>query len=188
MTPMHTRPLGSTRAWLTGLALTLAGFSAQAQMGGMPMQGGQGAMPGPMAERVAQMRARHTQHLQELKGKLQLTPAQESAWTSFSSAMQPPAMAGGHEQHRQDMASLSTPERLDRMKAMRTQRQAEMNGHMDRRAEATKAFYATLTPEQKKVFDTETARMMQPGGHGPQGRGGHQHGGGSEHGQHGKHS
>jgi Spy/CpxP family protein refolding chaperone len=46
---------------------------------------------------------------------------------------------------------------------------------MDRRAEATKAFYAQLTPEQKKTFDAETARM----GHGHMHREGgeHPHGG-----------
>jgi Spy/CpxP family protein refolding chaperone len=37
---------------------------------------------------------------------------------------------------------------------MRTARMAEM----DKRADATKTFYAALSPEQKKVFDAETAR------------------------------
>ncbi len=32
-------------------------------------------------------------HAAELKQKLQITPAQESAWTAFTTAMQPPADA-----------------------------------------------------------------------------------------------
>ena len=37
---------------------------------------------------------------------------------------------------------------------------------MDKRGDATKTFYATLSAEQKKVFDDETARR----GHHGQGR------------------
>lgn len=115
--------------------------------------------PARMAERV-------NRHLADLKQKLQITAAQEAAWTSFATAMQPPANV--QRPDRQAMANLTTPERLDQMRAMRDRRNAEM----DRRAEATKAFYAQLSPEQKKTFDTETARMFQRGhggGHGPHG-------------------
>jgi Spy/CpxP family protein refolding chaperone len=35
-----------------------------------------------------------------------------------------------------------------------------MNALMEKRGQATKAFYATLTAEQKKIFDEETARHM----------------------------
>jgi Spy/CpxP family protein refolding chaperone len=52
-----------------------------------------------------------------------------------------------------DMAKLTTPERIDKMKALGAQHMAEMTAAMDKRAEATKAFYAVLTPEQQKVFD-----------------------------------
>jgi hypothetical protein len=55
---------------------------------------------------------------------------------------------------------MTTPDRIDHMRALRTQRDAEM----DRRADATKAFYAQLTAEQKKTFDAETARMFRPHG------------------------
>ena len=47
------------------------------------------------------------------------------------------------------------------MRAMRSARAAEM----DKRADATKTFYAALSPEQKKVFDAETARGHRGGGH-----------------------
>ena len=127
-----------------------------------PPQQGRHFDPARMAERV-------NRHLADLKQKLQITASQEAAWTSFANAMQPPANL--QRPDRQALANLTTPERLDQMRAMRDRRNAEM----DRRAEATKAFYAQLSPEQKKTFDSETARMFQHGprgghgGHGPHG-------------------
>jgi len=106
--------------------------------------------PARMAERV-------NRRLADLRQKLQLQPTQEAAWASFSAAMQP------HARQRPDaeaLARMTTPDRIDHMRAMRERR----NSEMDRRAEATKAFYAQLSAEQKKTFDAETARMFQ---HGP---------------------
>ncbi len=73
--------------------------------------------------------------------------------------MQPPAQRQ-QRADREAMAGMSTPDRIDHMRALRDQRNADM----DRRAEATKAFYAQLGAEQKKTFDAETARMFQRGG------------------------
>ena len=109
-----------------------------------------------------------------LKDKLKLTPAQEPAWTSFAASMQPPAPHGRVEPG--DMAKLTTPERIDKMRAMRAQRQAEM----DKRGDAAKTFYATLTPEQQKVFDANAMpHRPGPGGwrDGHDGRGEHRRGG-----------
>jgi hypothetical protein len=58
---------------------------------------------------------------------------------------------------RASLEKMTTPERLDMMEAMKAQRDA----HMQQRADATKAFYTTLSAEQKQVFDQETARMMK---------------------------
>ena len=66
---------------------------------------------------------------------------------------------------RGEFAKLTTPERIDRMRALRAQRNAEM----DKRMDATKGFYAVLTAEQKKTFDAESLRFL--GG----GKGGHHH-------------
>ena len=109
---------------------------------------------------------RHAAHAAALKEKLQLTSAQESAWTTFTTAMQPnkrPALP-----ERGELAKLSTPERLDRMRALHAQHGTEM----ERRAEAIKAFYASLNPEQQKTFDAETAqRFTRDGmGHGKHSR------------------
>ena len=122
------------------------------------------ADPAKSQERHARMQERMNQRLSEVKQKLQLTPAQEAAWGSYTAALKP---AQFNRPDRAEFAKLSTPERIDRMRAARVARMAEM----DRRGEATKTFYAALTPEQKKVFDAES---LQRGPHG--GDGHHDHG------------
>lgn len=92
---------------------------------------------------------RHAKRLADLKGQLQLTAAQEPAWTTFTTALQPGERPARLD--RKGMDQLTTPERIDRMRALRAQHAAEA----DRRGEATKAFYAALTPEQQKTFDAQ---------------------------------
>jgi hypothetical protein len=48
------------------------------------------------------------------------------------------------------------------MKALRTQHSSDMNAAMDQHGEATKTFYATLTAEQKAVFDARTMQRQGP--------------------------
>jgi protein CpxP len=111
---------------------------------------------------------RHTQHLTELKAKLNLQTTQESAWNTFAQSMQHPTRMAKPE--RASLEKMTTPERLDMMQAMKAQRDA----HMQQRAEATKTFYASLSTEQKQVFDQETARMMAGSGmHAMKHQGGH---------------
>lgn len=111
---------------------------------------------------------RHTQHLAELKSKLNLQAAQEPAWNTFTQSLQHPARMARPE--RASLEKMTTPERLDMMQAMKAQRDA----HMQQRADATKAFYATLSADQKQVFDQETARMMKGSGmHAMKHHGGH---------------
>ena len=104
-------------------------------------------------ERRQQYRA---ERMAAFKAQLQLTPAQESAWSDFTAtALQP-----GPRHARLDaegMAGLSTPERIDRMRALRIQRAADA----DRRGEAVKAFYATLSAPQQHTFDTHMQHMQQ---------------------------
>ena len=114
-------------------------------------------------EMMARWQERHDKRMADLKKELQITPAQEGAWNQFATAMRPPASMP-QRPDREAMARMTTPERIDQMQAMHKQRQAEM----DRHAEATKAFYASLTPEQKKKFDAHTAQAMgrhHGGGH-----------------------
>ena len=142
--------------------LATAGFAAYSQSYGM---GCDGAGSNGRMEKMMERRAN------DLKAKLKLTPAQESDWSTFTSAIKP---AAGWQQKRADraeLAKLTTPERIDKMHALRTQRMAEMTTAMDKREEATKTFYAALNADQKKVFDAEHARMGEGGRWG--GRHGH---------------
>jgi Spy/CpxP family protein refolding chaperone len=141
-------------------AALLAGLAAGAFAQPAPQAPSPGA--GPRHEHrmdPAKMKERMAQRAAALKQKLALTPAQEGAWTAWTSAMQP-----GERKpfNREELAKLTTPERIDRMRALRAERQAQM----DKRAEATKQFYAQLTPDQKKVFDSETAHFGRGGHHG----------------------
>ena len=149
-------------------------------------------MFGNHQERMAKRQA-------ELKAKLKITSAQEGAWTTFTASMQPPTnMAGGMMGMRHDpevkaeMEKLTTPERIDKMRALRAERMTTMNAEMDKRGAATKAFYAVLSTEQKAVFDAVAMQGgKHGGGHGMRGERGEKggHGGkGGEHGRMGHHS
>ncbi len=118
----------------------------------------------------AKMQARIAQHQAELKAKLELTPAEESAWTTYIASMQPRAHgARPTPEKRAEFDKLTTLERVDKMRDLRSQRMAEMSAAMDKRGDATKTFYAALNAEQKKVFDSQRigkGGMGHGGGHG----------------------
>lgn len=159
---------------LLAALLATAGFAAFSQG---PAMGERGAMMGagaPMHEGMrgdhhrmgkmdpAKMQAWMDKRNAELKAQLKLTPAQEGAWTTFVAAMTPSAdmlaKRTAHRAERAELAKLPTPERIDKMKALRTQRMSEMSAAMDKHADATKALYATLTADQQKVFDANAMR------------------------------
>lgn len=145
---------------ITAGLLAAFGLAATAQT---PPAAAPGADPAPMAREhhgrmdPAKMQQRMERRNAHLKQTLQITPAQEGAWAAYTGAMKPPANM--QRPQRGEFEKLTTPERIDRMRAMRTARAAEM----DKRADATKTFYAALSPEQKKVFDS---RSMRGKGHG----------------------
>lgn len=150
--------------------LAAAGFSAFAgsRMGGdcdgaMGMGQGEHRMGRASPEK---MQAYMDKRSAELKAALKITPEQEAAWTTFNTAMKPPADMQAQRMDRDSMAKLTTPERIDKMQAM----QAERHAAMEQRAKATKAFYATLTEAQKKVFDEQAMRHGRKGSR--DGRGG----------------
>ena len=140
---------------LTGLLATLTTV-AQAQPGPGPGPGAGG--PGPNSDTRARMYEHMDRHIADIKAKLKLTPDQEDLWTSYITAMKPPADAKWPD--RVEMEKLTTPERLDKMRELRKQRDAEM----DKREAATRAFYAKLTPDQKKIFDTNTGPQYRSRG------------------------
>ncbi len=131
--------------------------------GAMMTPGNPGMLPQYRQQRRAQREA-------ALKQILQLTPAQEGAWAAWIASRQPLSQPRTNPA---DLAQLSTPERIDRMRALRTSRITEM----DRRGDATKTFYAALTPPQQKAFDAITAQRMERG----MGMGGGTHGGWGRH-------
>jgi protein CpxP len=134
------------------------------------MQGEHGHMdPARMERRRARMEERMAKRLGELKQKLQIARGQESAWESWTAAIKP-TQARFQRADRGALRAMATPERIDRIKALRAQRNAEM----DKRLDATKAFYGQLTAEQQKVFDQEGMRFARGGG--KRGFGRHHHG------------
>lgn len=167
----HTHPTRSRRmlgaATLAAALLVLGGTQAMAQSAPPPPPAAE--QPAPMAGQQHGPRGMHmspeqrqqrmAQHQAKLKQKLQLTAEQEGAWKTFTDAMQPQPHA---RLDRADWSQMSTPERIDRMRALRSQRAAAM----DKRDDAVKAFYAALTPTQQKTFDAESVRMHGPKGHG----------------------
>jgi hypothetical protein len=163
-----------------GLGLVLAGVSmnALAQNQGMPMQPMppgpmlmQGMIPHQMSEqRMAQMQSRRAEHrakrLQELKVFLQLQSNQEADWSTFSAALQSP-MNRPVPMNPAEMEKLTTPERIDKMMTMKAARDAQINSRMT----ATKTFYASLNPQQQKVFDAHASKAMKRHGMTPGHRG-----------------
>lgn len=136
-----------------------------------PAQPAPGTPPSPMAREhgrfdPARFEQRMAQRQAEFKQRLQITPAQEGAWNTWVSAMRPPAgWMEARRARKAELERLSTPERIDRMRTLRAERATQS----DRRGDATKTFYATLSPYQKGVFD---ASMQRRGDHhGRHGRG-----------------
>lgn len=141
-------------------ALGSAGFVAIAQAQGGP--DGRGDMMGQshMGKMdPAKMDAMVAKRAADLKAQLKLTPEQEPAWNAFVAAMKPDAKARAAHPAREELEKLSTPERIDKMRALRDQQHSDMQAAMDKRDQATKTFYNALNAEQKKTFDAQHMRM-----------------------------
>ena len=112
------------------------------------------------AQRMEQMLARHAEYQAQLKSSLKITASQEAAWNAYvaGTAPTPPAQAPGMA--REDWSKLTTPQRMEKMQALRAERDAVMTKRID----AVKTFYAALTPEQQKVFDTQAHGGFQHAG------------------------
>lgn len=145
-----------------------AGAAAQAEPGyqGCPM----GMMPGPGAMKGAMgdPATRAERHLSYFKSELKLTPQQEPLWLAFAEKVK--AKAGQSFKAMQDQAkdaSLTAPERMDKMVALMKERVAAMEATH----ESFKRLYDALTPEQKKVADQHATHMGHRGPKGKPGRG-----------------
>lgn len=90
----------------------------------------------------------------ELRDALNLTPSQETAWQAYRAAIAPdPSVAARRKAAQALLPTVPTPQRIALIDA---QMQADLDVFR-RQGEAVKAFYATLTPTQQRVFDTQTS-------------------------------
>lgn len=140
--------------------LATSALAALAQPAGPGPGAGPGTGPGMQRqdpERRARMQDHMVRRAAELKAKLKLTAEQEGNWNAYITAMKPPANPPVPK--REDIAKLSTPERLDKMRELRKLREAEF----DKRDAATRSFYDSLNADQKKVFDDNTGRPFHEG-------------------------
>jgi len=141
--------------------------------------------PPPMGYMHSMDPVQHTQaYLDELKIKLNLTPAQTSAWVTWSggvleeSKKQAERIKSWHQKMQGDITHEegSTPERmahgLDHVRGEITRMQEHVT-RMESALERTKAFYAALDTNQKTIFDLS----MQNAHHGWQAGYGEQCGG-----------
>jgi hypothetical protein len=114
---------------------------------------------------------------QHLRDALQLQSSQDAALSAYLDAIKPPdGMQSRMDRDRDADAQLTTPQRLDKMLAHMDQ----MRARMVQRADATKRFYAQLSPSQQKAFDALGPMMMHRGGDG-RGRDGFRRDGGWGH-------
>jgi hypothetical protein len=91
--------------------------------------------------------------IEQLHQALHLSAAQEGAWQLYRSAADVPDKAQARRQQASTMfRTLDAPHRMDLVEAEMRQELADL----ERQSRALKAFYATLTPDQQRTFDTRT--------------------------------
>ncbi len=181
MTSLFTRRRLTATALATAIgALSLTAIAQNAPAPTAPpaaeARGGHRHDPQRHAEHQQRMQQRMAEHQERLKASLQLTPQQEPAWNAFVARMQPTQRPAQPRLDHDAWKQLSTPERLDRMEAMK----AERDRAMAQRHEAIRSFYAQLNPAQQKAFDAQQGfGSMRAGmkGHGMR----HHHHGGEHH-------
>ena len=99
-----------------------------------------------------------TGHLETLHDALKLTSGQESSWKAYRDAEL--ARFDKKPQRPEEPKELSAPDRLEKMIGELRKHQDELSATLA----DTKKFYAQLTPEQRKVFDRESAPQHPPRG------------------------
>ena len=108
------------------------------------------------AEFQAKRAERQAARAARLRADLKLTAQQEPAFAAFLAAGKPAQRpqgqgAGKATGERAAFAALPAPQRMERM----VERQKQRTARMEARLAALNNFYAVLTPEQKKVFDSQ---------------------------------
>ncbi len=159
-------------------------LAQQAPAGGPPTAEQRSAWKAKAEQRMHEHMEMHAKHLHDL---LQLRPDQDAALQTLLAALEPHHMGDGeHGDHHMgpggpgsdrhdEFAKLTTPERLDKMSAMMSEHIAKRQAEFQKRADAIKAFYAALSPEQKRAFDALPPGALggMHGHRGDHGDGGH---------------
>jgi hypothetical protein len=102
--------------------------------------------------------------IEQLHQALHLTPQQESAWQLYRSAADAPDKAQSRRRSASSLfRTLDAPHRMDLVEAEMRQELADLQ----HQSQVLKAFYAALSPEQRRVFDERTL----PPADQPQGQG-----------------
>ncbi|HOY02955.1 MAG TPA: Spy/CpxP family protein refolding chaperone [Zoogloea sp.] len=122
--------------------IALLGLSSLPALADMPC--------GPMGKGMGEQRAeRMEQHHHKLHEALKLNAEQEVAWKKLIASEHPMGKGRRDAAKAGDAATLSTPERAERMLEHMKAQQAAMAEHIV----VLKAFYGQLSPEQQKIFD-----------------------------------
>ena len=155
--------IGIFAASVTAAGMNTGAFAAQGDASGSAS-----AQSAPQhhwdKDRVAKMREHFAKRLAKLHDKLKLNADQETAWKTYMAAITPQPHARPERPNRGDWQKLSAPERMEKM----LNRMKEAENRLGNALAATKTFYATLTPEQQKIFNDNV-------GMGPMQRHGHHH-------------
>lgn len=108
--------------------------------------------PVKRAERIEQRQ-------QKLHDALKLAPHQEAAWKTYIAAVTPQQPVGRVD--RASFKEMNATQRAEKRLEMSKARVARQ----ETRVAALKTFYATLTPEQRQVFDGHSAHGPRKGHH-----------------------
>lgn len=135
----------------TAICVGTAGFAATAFAAGPDMEATPGYGEDGRPEVRWSWKAFMEKKQAELHDKLKLSASQEDAWKTYTEAtaknMTPP------KREVADLDGMTAPQRIEKGLEFMKERQANMEAQLA----ALKTFYATLTPEQQKVFDAETS-------------------------------
>jgi len=154
-----------SRTWrllplVAALSLGLAGIQARAE--GMGAARGHHGVRAQCGHQMMDqgMGAMHSVRWAAVKKQLQLTPEQDPAWNQWLESTKPMDGMGHPAMKKADWATLSMPQRLDKMRTLHEEHSQRMAQALARHTEATKTFYAALTEAQQKTLDEATLTHM----------------------------
>ncbi|HXA21268.1 MAG TPA: Spy/CpxP family protein refolding chaperone [Acetobacteraceae bacterium] len=130
---------------ITTLGLGTVAVAAPDQVAPAPATSWHSDASGQHGEKFAERMAKRQAKLHD---KLALTPAQEAAWQVFTAKMQATVLARSDAR---PAAPLTAPERAERKAAFLQVAQQQAAS----RVQPIKDFYAVLSPEQQKIFDSQ---------------------------------